>query len=52
MAAMPAAMEPISLREGTCLAPFVDALDLSLAADAGTAMEAIRTVADRLAGTG
>jgi hypothetical protein len=31
---------------------YLDALDLRMAAGAGTAMEAIRKVAERLAGTG
>jgi hypothetical protein len=42
----------VSLREDICRALFVDAIDLSVAADAGTALEETWKVAERLAGTG
>jgi hypothetical protein len=45
-------MDPMSLREDMCWAPFAGAMDLKVAADAGTAMEAARKVAERLSGTG
>jgi hypothetical protein len=52
MAAVPATMDLVSLREDICRAPFIDANDLSVAADPGTALEATRKVAERLAGAG
>jgi hypothetical protein len=49
MAAAPTATDLVSLLENIFRASFVDALDLRMAADAGTAMEATRKVAERLA---
>jgi hypothetical protein len=52
MAAAPTTMDLVSLRENIFELLYVDALDLRMAPGAGTAMEAIRKVAERLAGTG
>ena len=51
MAAAPTTMDLVSLRENICRKPFVGAMDPRVAADAGTAMEAARKVAQRLPGT-
>jgi hypothetical protein len=45
-------MDLVILRENIFELPYVDALGLSVATDDGTAMEATREVAGRLAGTG
>ena len=45
-------MDLVSLREDICLDPFVDAFDLRMAGDAGTALEATRKFAASLAGVG
>jgi hypothetical protein len=52
MAAAPATMDLVSLRDNMCGTPFADATYLRVAADAETAMSATRKVAERLAGTG
>jgi hypothetical protein len=52
MAAAPTTMDLVSLRENICWLPFVDAIDLRMAGDAGTALEATRKVAVSLAGVG
>jgi hypothetical protein len=52
MAATPTAMDVVSLREDIGLTLFVDAVDLRMAAGAGSAMQAARKVAERLAGAG
>jgi hypothetical protein len=52
IAAVPTTMDLVSLREDICRGSFIDANDLRLAADAGTALEATRKVAERLASLG
>jgi hypothetical protein len=52
MAATPTTMDLVSLPEDICLVPFADAIDLRMAGDAGTALEATRKVAASLAGVG
>jgi hypothetical protein len=52
MAAAPTMMDLVSLREDILLSFFRRCLDLRVAADARTAMEATWTVSESLAGTG